>query len=185
MVMVNKKYTKTYFTNSMSYEPGGSMTHSHGLFNNLYYQPNPIHHIDTYFFKFYCNIFPPMYALSRTRGLFPVDLSVKILESPLPHPFRLYRWTVQTIKFFIVKTSPPSILIPFRLKYLPYDIIFKYPKTCVPYILIFKFLKWSREDTSSSLKSGQNVHLLCISKLLKVKENKSNKNYMKNYFTIY
>ena len=84
-------------------------------------------------------ILPSHLRLSLPKGLFPVDLPVKILKVLLPSSilatsqsssFNLpdyIRWEVQTIKFLIVKPSPDPILIPRGPKYSPQDPVFKYP----------------------------------------------------------
>ena len=47
-------------TNSMAYEPGGSMPHSQELSNNPYPEPNqPNSSYDNYFFKVHSNIVLP------------------------------------------------------------------------------------------------------------------------------
>ena len=65
-------------------EPGGSMPHSQGLSNNPHLsQINPIPLINTYFFNIHSNIVLPSTSRLPT-GLFPLDLTVKILKALLP-----------------------------------------------------------------------------------------------------
>ena len=72
--------------------------------------------------------------LGLPKGLFPVDVLVKILKALLPssilatwpaylnlHHRDYIRWTVQNMKFLIVEPSPLSILIPLGTKYSPQD----------------------------------------------------------------
>ena len=67
-------------------EPGGSMSHSQGPFNNPYPDRiNPTTRIDTYLFKVHSNIVFPS-TLGLPKGLFPVGLPVKILKDLLPSP---------------------------------------------------------------------------------------------------
>ena len=66
-------------------EPGGSMSHSQGLSNNSYHEPNqPFPRIDTYLFKIHSNIVLSSTPKPPQKGLFPVGLPVKILKALLP-----------------------------------------------------------------------------------------------------
>jgi len=61
-------------------EPGGSMLHSQGPFNNpILSQLNPIPYIDTYFF-----LRPILILSSHLRLSLPKGVAVKILKALLP-----------------------------------------------------------------------------------------------------
>ena len=58
-------------------EPGGSMSHSKGLSNNPYHDPNESN-------SYYILIFFSYLRLGLPKGLFPVGLPVKILKELPP-----------------------------------------------------------------------------------------------------
>ena len=93
-------------------KPGGSIPQSKRLpIIPTLSQINPIPHIDNYFFNIHSNIvLPYMPKLSKITPTF--------FHSRFYHPDYI-RWTVQTMKFLIVKPSPLPILSQFGPKYSP------------------------------------------------------------------
>ena len=73
--------------------------------------------------------------LDLPKGLFPVDVPVKIFRAHLPSsilatwPTHLdyIRWAVQIMKFLIEEPSLRPILIPLGHKYSPQDPVFQIP----------------------------------------------------------
>ena len=59
------------------------MSHSQGLSNNPYPEPNQPNSSCTDIYSFHSNIVLPP-TLGLPKGLFPVDLPVKVLKAPLP-----------------------------------------------------------------------------------------------------
>ena len=86
------------------------------ILNRIY----PIPLIDTYLFKVHFNIVPHL-RLGLPKGLFPVELTVKILKALLPSfilaiwfsHLNLHsdyiRWTVKIMKFLIMEHSLPPL----------------------------------------------------------------------------
>ena len=60
------------------------MSHSQGLSNNPYSEPNQPNSSNTYSFKIYSNIVLP--STPRAKGLFPVGLPVKLCKALLLPP---------------------------------------------------------------------------------------------------
>jgi len=72
---------------------------------------NTIPRIDTYLFKVHSNIvLPPTVCLGLPKGLFPVGLPTFLHSGYMTCPSQsssdYIRWTVQTMKFLIVKPYP-------------------------------------------------------------------------------
>ena len=65
-------------------EPGGSMPHLKGLSNNPYPEPNQPNYQHWYFSSRSSLILSSHLRLGLPKGLFPVDLPVKILNALLP-----------------------------------------------------------------------------------------------------
>ena len=124
-------------------EPRGSIPHSQGLSNNPYTEPNQLNSSYRYPISLrYILIFSSHLCLGLPKSLFTVCLPVKILKALLPsstgymacpsqastfnHPDYI-RWTVQTMKYSTVKSSPLTVLIPLGPKYSPQDPVSKNP----------------------------------------------------------
>ena len=90
---------------------------------------NSIPRMDTYFFKIHSNIVLP--STPRTPTFFHSGyMTCPSQSSRLIHS-NYIRWTVQIMKFLIVKPSLLPILIPLGPKYSPLNPGFIYPLACV------------------------------------------------------